>query len=184
MIENLPQFIRDRYQTREWKHASAILERDFRVEWQDIIDVLTDFRLRKSDIVLPGGRKSTIATQIDNAFIERGWRERGFETKVVVDQNEFESPTHKVDCFKTLGVVAIVAESFGAIYERNAVNAGLAIMSAPAAGTDLKDGEEVEVDFTTGAVRRASGGEIQGTPFSEAQLAIYQRGGLLAGRRA
>jgi len=107
MIENLPKFIRRRYEIREWKHASAILERDFPVEWQDIIDVLTDFRLRKSDIVLPGGRKSTIATQIDNAFIERGWRERGFETKVVVDQNEFESPTHKVDCFKNKVAIEI-----------------------------------------------------------------------------
>ena len=34
-----------------------------------------------------------------------------------------------VDCFTTLGVAAIVAESFGAIYERNAINAGLAIVS-------------------------------------------------------
>ena len=118
-----------------------------------------------------------------------GWEDFAKKVKpgdVVITGKNFgcgSSRQQAVDCFKTLGVVAIVAESFGAIYERNAVNAGMAIMSAPAVGTDLKDGEEVDVDFTTGAVRRASGGEIQGTPFSEAQLAIYQRGGLLAGRR-
>ena len=42
-----------------------------------------------------------------------------------------------------------------------------------------RDGEEVEVDFSTGIVRRQSGEQIQGTAFSETQIAIYQRGGLL-----
>ncbi len=84
-----------------------------------------------------------------------------------------------VDCFQSLRVAAIVAESFGAIYERNAINAGLAIMCAKLAQTDLKDGEEIEVDFRTGRIRRADGSTITGQPLSEAQLAIYQRGGLL-----
>ena len=85
-----------------------------------------------------------------------------------------------VDCFKTLGVSVLVAESFGAIYERNAINAGMPIMYAPAVASDIKDGEEVEVDFTTGKISRTAGSDINGTPFSDAQLAIYQRGGLLA----
>jgi 3-isopropylmalate dehydratase small subunit len=85
-----------------------------------------------------------------------------------------------VDCFKALGVAAIVAESFGAIYERNAINAGMAIMTADASETDIQTGEEVEIDFRTGRIRRLAGGEIAGTPISEAQLAIYQRGGLFA----
>ncbi len=84
-----------------------------------------------------------------------------------------------VDCFLSLGVAAVVAESFGAIYERNAINAGLAILRAPAVASDLKDGEEVEVDFATGTIKRTGKGEISGTPFSNAQLKIYQRGGLL-----
>ena len=87
-----------------------------------------------------------------------------------------------VDCFLTLGIAAIVAESFGAIYERNAINAGLAILNAPAAQTDLRDGEEIEVDFTTGRIRRPDGAEIAGEPMSPAQLKIYQRGGLLVNR--
>ncbi len=84
-----------------------------------------------------------------------------------------------VDCFLSLGVAAIIAESFGAIYERNAINAGLAIMRAPLVGTDLKDGEEIDIDFAAGTVRRASGEVIHGIPFSPTQLAIYRRGGLL-----
>ena len=85
-----------------------------------------------------------------------------------------------VDCFKTLGIAAIVAESFGAIYERNAINAGFAIMRAPAVEADLADGEEVSVDFTSGRIRRTGGSEIAGTPMSDAQIKIYHRGGLLA----
>ena len=85
-----------------------------------------------------------------------------------------------VDCFATLGVAVLVAESFGAIYERNAINAGLPIMYAPAVTSDISDGEEVEIDFATGTIKRTTGEDIQGTPFADAQLAIYKRGGLLS----
>ena len=83
-----------------------------------------------------------------------------------------------VDCFATLGVAALVAESFGAIYERNAINAGFPILTADTAGLELQDGEPVTVDFTTGVIKRAGGAQTAGTPMSTAQLAIYQRGGL------
>jgi 3-isopropylmalate/(R)-2-methylmalate dehydratase large subunit len=84
-----------------------------------------------------------------------------------------------VDCFLSLGIAAVVAESFGAIYERNAVNAGLAILSAPGAARTIANGEEVAVDFTTGEIRRPDGSVVAGKPFSDAQLKIYRRGGLL-----
>ncbi len=99
-ISSLPDFIREHYEIREWKHATAILEGDFPDEWQDIIAVLTAFRLRRQDIEQPGGRKSTVADAIDRAFFGRGWAEKSFHTKIVVDTRELESPTHKVDCFK------------------------------------------------------------------------------------
>ncbi len=114
-----------------------------------------------------------------------GWKDFARKCKpgdIVITGKNFgcgSSRQQAVDCFKTLGVTVIVAQSFGAIYERNAINAGMPIMYSPAVET-LKDGQEVEVDFTTGTVK-ADGQEIKGIPFSEAQLAIYQRGGLLAG---
>ena len=115
-----------------------------------------------------------------------GWEDFAEKVKpgdVVLTGKNFgcgSSRQQAVDCFMTLGVAALVAESFGAIYERNAVNAGMPIMYAPAIGSDVQNGEEVQVDFSTGVVRRANGDEIRGTAFSEAQMAIYQRGGLLA----
>lgn len=64
------------------------------------IDVLTSFRLLQSYIVQPGGRKSPVAEAIDHAFYNKGWEEKNFQTKVVVDQREMASPTHAVDCYK------------------------------------------------------------------------------------
>lgn len=99
-FELLPVFISDHYEIHEWRHATAILRNDFRGEWQDIIEVLTGFRLMRSAIEQPGGRKSTIAEAIDAAFTQRGWQEKAFHTKIVVDDRELDSPTHKVDCYK------------------------------------------------------------------------------------
>lgn len=99
-LDLLPAKIRNLYEVREWKHACAVLHSDFPGEWYDLVEVLSEFRLRRSHIAQPGGRKSKVAEVIDGAFEKRGWQEKGFDTKVVIDENELRSPTHKVDCFK------------------------------------------------------------------------------------
>ena len=58
--ESLPEFVRTHYEVYEWKHAIAILKNDFPNEYRDIIDVLTSFRLRQSDIQKPGGASQTL----------------------------------------------------------------------------------------------------------------------------
>lgn len=90
----------ERYEIHEWRHASAILERDFPSEFKDVCSVLTTFRLLKSYIDVGGGGKSKVSKWIDTAFYEKGWIEKKFDTKITVDQKEMESPTHSVDCFK------------------------------------------------------------------------------------
>ena len=86
-----------------------------------------------------------------------------------------------VDCFKSLGVAAIVARSFGAIYERNAVNAGLPVLAGDLIGAGLASGEEIAVDLATGEVTRTATGEtLRVAAFSEIQMAIYRKGGLLS----
>ncbi len=100
-IESLPQFIRDSYEVYEWRHATAILENDFPEEFRDICEILMEFRLNKSAVVEPGGRKSkNIAGWIDKKFYERGWAEKKFDTKISLDNVDIESPTHSIDCFK------------------------------------------------------------------------------------
>jgi len=114
-----------------------------------------------------------------------GWEDFSQKAKpgdIVVTAKNFgcgSSRQQAVDCFKTLGVQALVARSFGAIYERNAINAGLPVVMAEAVNAGLKSGDEVTVDLVSGTVSW-SGGEVAGDPCSEVQMEIYQRGGLLA----
>lgn len=99
-ISLLPQFIRDNYEVHEWKHACAILKEDFPQEWQEILDLLKAFRLKKNWITNPGGSKSQVSGFIDSFLYERGWEEKQFATQMVVDDVSLDTPTHKVDCVK------------------------------------------------------------------------------------
>ncbi len=86
-----------------------------------------------------------------------------------------------VDCFRSLGISLIIAESFGAIYERNAINAAFPIATCPSiSGAGLKDGDMVTINLISGEIKNLRNGTtFKADPFSEVQLEIYQRGGLL-----
>jgi hypothetical protein len=99
-LEQLPQFIRDNYEVHEWRHALAILRSDFPQEYHDMMEVLQRFRLQKSWINTGGGRKSKVSEWIDKELFKHGWKPKKFDTKITVDQQSFESPTHEVDCLK------------------------------------------------------------------------------------
>ena len=96
----VPPNIRAAYEVLEWKHACAILKEDFPEEWKDIMDILGKFRLTKKDIITPGGGLSSISQRFNTSFRDKGWIEKSFETKIIVDKKEMETPTHKVDCVK------------------------------------------------------------------------------------
>ncbi len=86
-----------------------------------------------------------------------------------------------VTCFLTLGVGAIVARSYGAIYERNAINEALAVLTADWTSDHVGHGDRIRIDLGRGrAVNLTRGVDIPIRPMSEVQLAIYRRGGLLA----
>jgi homoaconitate hydratase family protein/3-isopropylmalate dehydratase small subunit len=114
-----------------------------------------------------------------------GWEDFATRVKpgdIVVTGANFgcgSSRQQAVDCFKALGVQAIVAQSFGAIYERNAINAGLPVLNADLLSAGLESEQEITVDLESGRITW-EGGEVQGEPFSSVQAQIYQRGGLLA----
>ncbi|MDA3903573.1 MAG: aconitase/3-isopropylmalate dehydratase large subunit family protein [Desulfuromusa sp.] len=86
-----------------------------------------------------------------------------------------------VDCFKSLGIQAIIAESFGAIYERNAINAAFPILTfADISDLGLKSRDKVKIDFISGVMTNLETGKTaQINKFSNVQMKIYQRDGLL-----
>ena len=121
-IDLLPTFIREHYAVHAWKHASAILKEDFSREWNDIVSLLTEFRLKKSWITNPGGRKSKVSGYIDSYLYERGWTEKEFLTQVIVDGNETDTPTHKVDCFRNRIALEIEWNNKDPFYDRDLNN--------------------------------------------------------------
>ena len=85
-----------------------------------------------------------------------------------------------VDCFKALGISVILAESFGAIYERNAINSGMPILVSEDITKKIHQKDKVTIDFSTGTIKDITQGKtVQGKPFSQVQKDIYLRGGLL-----
>jgi 3-isopropylmalate/(R)-2-methylmalate dehydratase large subunit len=102
---------------------------------------------------------------------------------IVVTGKNFGSGSSRqqaVDCFASLGIPCIVAESYGAIYERNAINAALPIIVCKSI-SDLKlnDGDIIEVDLLNGKIlNKTKNLTVLSEKFSEVQIEIYRNGGL------
>ena len=90
------------------------------------------------------------------------------------------SRAQAVDCFKSLGISLILGRSFGAIYRRNAINSGLAVMESRELTSDFAaSGQRIMVDTRSGLVKNLdTGGEIRARPFFSVQREIYAAGGL------
>jgi 3-isopropylmalate dehydratase small subunit len=85
-----------------------------------------------------------------------------------------------VDCFKSLGINAIIAESYGAIYERNAINNAFPILIGKNIIDKINDKDDISINFITGELfDMTQNKKYPIKPFSKSQLEIYERGGLL-----
>lgn len=103
---------------------------------------------------------------------------------LIVGQNfgAGSSRQQAVDCFISLGISAIIGESFGAIFFRNAINAGMPIFTAQGiASADVKSGDEIEVNISTGSIRNITKNVDlpRAKPISDVQRKIMEAGGLL-----
>lgn len=121
-IHLLPKSILDNYEVHERRHACAILKSDFPKEWVDILNVLSNFKLYKSDIIQAGGRKSPIASKFDDFLYNLGWQEKSFDTKIVIDHRALETPTHKIDCYKNKIALEIEWNNKDPFYDRDLNN--------------------------------------------------------------
>jgi len=86
-----------------------------------------------------------------------------------------------VDCFLSLGIQGLVAESFGAIYERNAINAALPVITCESLkDLELITGDTLKINLLTGELFNQRNKKTSfAEPFSEVQFEIYQNGSLL-----
>lgn len=120
----------------------------------------------------------------DNMKGYEDFAKKAMHGDIVIAGKNFGSGSSRqqaVDCFVSLGITAILAESFGAIYERNAINAAFPILtckSIEAAG--IKTGDNIRLDFKTGMITNLRNNiSVKASPFNDVQLEIYNKGGLL-----
>lgn len=118
----LPPNIVHNYEIREWRHASAILATDFPQELGEVLQVLSNFELLRSEIVAAGKNKSPIARRLDGALYSMGWVEKSFDTRYRVDGVELLSPTHSVDCFKNRVALEVEWNNKDPFYDRDLNN--------------------------------------------------------------
>ncbi|MBN1873579.1 MAG: 3-isopropylmalate dehydratase [Anaerolineae bacterium] len=120
----------------------------------------------------------------------RGWEDFAQKAQpgdIVMAGRNFGSGSSRqqaVDCFRALDIGAIVAESFGAIYKRNAINSGLPIIIKHDL-TEIYDmfttGELLHIDLSAGFIAcRDLKTWFIAQPFSQVQMDIYQAGNLFA----
>jgi hypothetical protein len=118
----IPADIAERYHVQEWRHGITILSSVYPKEWKDIIETLRSFKLLRSDILKPGKNKSPVAAKIDGELYSRGWEEKSFDTKIIVDDNPHPSPTHSVDCFKSRVALEVEWNNKDPFYDRDLNN--------------------------------------------------------------
>lgn len=90
------------------------------------------------------------------------------------------SREHAPISIKAAGVSCVIAETFARIFYRNSINIGLPIIECPEASKEIAEGDEVEIDFTSGIIKDITKGtSYQGQSFPEFMQKIIDAGGLI-----
>ncbi len=90
------------------------------------------------------------------------------------------SREHAPLAIKCAGISCVIAPTFARIFFRNSINIGLPIMECPEAADDIKDGDKVSVDFSTGVITNETTGKTyKAEPFPEFMQKIIASGGLV-----
>ncbi len=120
----------------------------------------------------------------------KGWEDFSQKAKagdIIIAGANFgagSSRQQAVDCFKALGISAIIAESFGAIYKRNAINSAFPILTFDKIREALKNGElqtghKAELNLETAELKNLTNNKtFKLNPFSTVQKDIYLKGSL------
>lgn len=102
---------------------------------------------------------------------------------IIVAGNNFgcgSSREHAPIAIKAANISCVIAKSFARIFYRNAINIGLAIVESPEAAEDIRQGDEIEIDFDAGTIKNlTSGREYHAKPFPPFMQDIIKKGGLM-----
>jgi len=98
--DHIPEDIKSNYEVHDYKHAAAILTKEFPNEFNEICQALRNFRFTTEDVTTPGGNESQIPKTFSDILRPLGWKEEQLTAKVIVDGIEVSYDTHKVDYIK------------------------------------------------------------------------------------
>ena len=90
------------------------------------------------------------------------------------------SREHAPIAIKGSGAKCVIAASFARIFFRNAINIGLPILECPEVAGDITEGDEIEVDLSTGNIFNHSNGcQYRARPLPKFVLKIADSGGIV-----
>lgn len=72
--DHLPSEVLYRYEFLEVRNAAAVLRASNPDLFDEIMDVLSNFYVTESDIIVPGGNRGSIPQKLDGAFEALGWK--------------------------------------------------------------------------------------------------------------
>jgi 3-isopropylmalate/(R)-2-methylmalate dehydratase small subunit len=102
---------------------------------------------------------------------------------VIVAGDDFgcgSSREHAVWSIRGAKVGCVIAQSFARIFYRNAINCGFYVIELKDALKKIKDGDEIEINFTKGVINnKTQGKEIEFTAMPDFAIEIINDGGLL-----
>ncbi len=90
------------------------------------------------------------------------------------------SREHAPIAIKAAGVSCVIAETFARIFYRNAINIGLPIIECKEAAQEIKEGDQVSIDFDSGVITdETTGKKYQGQAFPPFMQGLIDAGGLI-----
>lgn len=101
---------------------------------------------------------------------------------VVVASTNFgcgSSREHAAVALKAVGVGAILADSFGRIFYRNAINLGIPLLVCPHIRDLVRKSDRLKIDFESGLItNETTGATAQAQPLSDYVWKILESGGI------
>ncbi|WP_419788157.1 3-isopropylmalate dehydratase small subunit [Pseudodesulfovibrio sp.] len=115
--------------------------------------------------------------------LEAGWVSRVKANDVMVAGENFgcgSSREHAPIAILGAGIPVVIAKSFARIFYRNGFNMGLVLLEIGDDVTKFSDGDDIEVDTASGAIKNLTTGEtVQAAPVPPFMQEILNAGGLV-----
>lgn len=144
----IPDELSELYEIHDYRHAAAILAKEFPIEFSELCTALLAFRFTDNDILIGGGRESNIPKNFSKILRPLGWGEKNLAAELNVYEligkksKELKASvnhgSHKVDYIK--GRVAFDLEwnskdqtfdrdlyAFRAFFDYDAISVGVLV---------------------------------------------------------